>query len=86
MYNLGQVFSTPMCGLIMAMVSRKAALIANIIPFTIGWSFLALAEPLILDEAYWFYIGRFLMGEFFFMALSVTQNVFSLLQDWELGQ
>ena len=32
------------------------------IPFIGGWLFLALTKPLNLDEAYFFYIGRFVAG------------------------
>ena len=33
------------------------------IPFIGGWLFLALTKPLNLDEAYFFYIGRFIAGK-----------------------
>ena len=33
------------------------------IPFIGGWLFLALTKPLNLDEAYYFYIGRFVAGK-----------------------
>ncbi len=63
MYNLGQVFSLPLVGLVMTFVSRKMAVLATALAFFCGWTFIALAEPLDLQEFYWFYIGRFLSGE-----------------------
>ncbi len=63
MYNLGQVFSLPLVGLVMTFVSRKMAVFATALAFFCGWTFIALAEPLDLHEFYWFYIGRFLSGE-----------------------
>lgn len=65
MYNLAQVFSLPFFVSIMAFVGRRAAIVATAISFMAGWTFLTLAEPLTLDETYWFYIGRFLSGWLF---------------------
>ncbi len=59
MYTLGQVFSLPIAGAVMAASpSRRLVMLVMSLIFLAGWTLVALT----LDEIYWFYIGRFILG------------------------
>ncbi len=62
MYNLGQVFSVPAMGPLLALTTRKATIHFLNALYLAGWILIALTEPLTLDSVYVFYIARFLIG------------------------
>ncbi len=74
MYNLGKIFSIPLLGAIMARWGRRTAELCTAFPMLAGYLLLALAEPLGLDQVYWFYAGRFLTGTCLYSNYSVSQQ------------